>query len=137
VESAKNAPAADKKANFAERERKREKKARVYYYAYLIRSASSAGERSRRRGSRLFLFLRFRGGFLPHLFFTFFYVVTRKRKYAEEEKSVRPKSILCGEKKVTHTAKKKLFSRSVSRARALSPPICVPFQLACSEEALR
>jgi len=33
------------------------------------------------------------------------------------------------EKKVTHTAKKKLFSRSVSLARALSPPICVPSNL--------
>jgi hypothetical protein len=48
------------------------------------------------------LFLRFRGGFLPHLFFTFFYyVVTRRKKRVSESVSRVPEISSLGEKKVT------------------------------------
>jgi hypothetical protein len=99
-ESVKNAPAADKKANFAERENKKKRASTTM--RTLFEAAAAPGKEAEGAEVDFFCFFAFAAAFFPISSFTFFYyVVTRRKKRVSESVSRVPEISSLGEKKVT------------------------------------
>lgn len=94
-ESAKNAPAADKKANFAEREKKKMRASTTM--RTLFEAAAAPGKEAEGAEVDFFCFFAFAAAFFPISSFTFFYyvVVTRSKKRVSESVRVPEISSLC------------------------------------------